>query len=193
MTYETAPSTLLIASNCAACGRALRDASSVESGMGPECREKHGYGLSEGEPSWSRAEGLLRAAGHELPAGWGSNAHAVANVLVHRCAVEQRKAPLALAAAIEALGYRRLGARLMERLLEDATITVERVGEELAVRAPFNADFNREIVYVRGQRFDRQTMRRFVPAAARRELWAALKKTFEPGTLVACGEKIAAL
>ena len=41
--YENAPSTALLATNCLACNRPLRDAASVEAGIGPICREKYGY------------------------------------------------------------------------------------------------------------------------------------------------------
>lgn len=41
-TYENAPATKLLATACACCGRALVDAVSVETGIGPDCREKYG-------------------------------------------------------------------------------------------------------------------------------------------------------
>jgi hypothetical protein len=42
-TYEAAPATHLLATHCAVCNRALRDATSVERGVGPDCAEKYGY------------------------------------------------------------------------------------------------------------------------------------------------------
>jgi hypothetical protein len=39
-TYENAPATKLLATHCACCGRALVDAVSVETGIGPECRKR---------------------------------------------------------------------------------------------------------------------------------------------------------
>lgn len=41
MSHENAPATKLLATNCAACGRALVDAESVETGIGPECRKRY--------------------------------------------------------------------------------------------------------------------------------------------------------
>ncbi len=38
--YENAPATKLLATACACCGRALVDAVSVETGIGPECRKR---------------------------------------------------------------------------------------------------------------------------------------------------------
>jgi len=193
VSYEDAPSTRLLATQCAMCGRPLRDAVSIERGVGPDCAEKFGYAEAQGAPQWSRAAALLAAAGVPLPEDWTKDAHVVVNGLVHRCALEQRKAPLALAAAVEALGYQRLGARLIERIKESATIVVERVGNELSVKTPYCPAFNREVAYIAGQRFDRASTRRMVPAAERVALWAALKVAFEPGTLVSYGEKISAL
>jgi gamma-glutamylaminecyclotransferase len=46
--YENAPATRLLATSCACCGRALLDAISVEAGIGPDCREKYGYGEAQG-------------------------------------------------------------------------------------------------------------------------------------------------
>jgi len=43
MSYENAPATKFVATQCVCCGRALVDAPSLESGMGPVCRKKHGY------------------------------------------------------------------------------------------------------------------------------------------------------
>ena len=36
--YTQAPATIMLATNCVCCGRALVDACSVELGSGPECR-----------------------------------------------------------------------------------------------------------------------------------------------------------
>ena len=40
--YERAPATKMLDVHCAACGRPLVDAHSVETGMGPFCRTKYG-------------------------------------------------------------------------------------------------------------------------------------------------------
>jgi len=193
MGYEQAASTQLLATNCAACGRPLRDAESVEAGMGPDCREKLGLDAAGAPPSWSRAEALLRAAGHELPPGWGEDAHRACNALVHRAAIAQRTAPLALAGAIGALGYERLGARLAERLREEALVVVELEGAELLVRAPYSERFLVEVRRVRGARWDRDAKVRRVPATERRALWDALRASYPAGALVRCGEKLAVL
>jgi len=33
----------MLATHCAVCSRPLVDAASVEAGMGPDCRDRHGY------------------------------------------------------------------------------------------------------------------------------------------------------
>ena len=38
MSYENAPATKMLATNCCCCGRPLVDSMSVELGIGPECR-----------------------------------------------------------------------------------------------------------------------------------------------------------
>ena len=46
MTHLADPNTRRLATACCACGRALRDAVSVETGIGPVCRKKHGFGTA---------------------------------------------------------------------------------------------------------------------------------------------------
>jgi hypothetical protein len=43
MSYENAPATEMLATHCAICSRPLLDAVSVEIGIGPVCRQRHGY------------------------------------------------------------------------------------------------------------------------------------------------------
>lgn len=49
MSYEAAPATRMLATHCAACARPLVDAKSVETGMGPDCRKRHGFNLAVSE------------------------------------------------------------------------------------------------------------------------------------------------
>lgn len=58
-TYENAPATKLLATNCACCGRALVDAVSVETGIGPDCREKYGVSFEIGTPAHDEANALV--------------------------------------------------------------------------------------------------------------------------------------
>lgn len=88
-TYENAPATIMLATHCAACGRALVDAPSVEAGMGPDCREKYGV---FGELA-NRAE---------------------INQIVHRVAMSQ-SCSFADAKALHEYGATRILSRLAER------------------------------------------------------------------------------
>jgi hypothetical protein len=51
MSYESAPATKMLATQCACCGRALVDAASIEAGMGPTCRKQHGYAAAQVAPA----------------------------------------------------------------------------------------------------------------------------------------------
>lgn len=62
--YEDAPSTKMLATNCAFCGKELRDAPSIERGYGPICANKYG-----------------------MPHGMDPNDRAEANKLIHEAAV----------------------------------------------------------------------------------------------------------
>jgi len=68
-----ATSTPPVASTCAACGRTLTDPLSVEIGMGPDCREKHGYTGTIGhipDEVCTEANALI----HDLACGVGRGA-----------------------------------------------------------------------------------------------------------------------
>lgn len=198
MSYEDAPSTRLLATHCAACGRPLRDAVSVERGMGPDCAEKYGLADAQGEPRWNVATELLAVAGIGLPNGWAKDAQLAVNALVNVAACAQKKSPVALAGAITALGYAKLGAVLLSRLQEAAEIRVAREtgpnGTEVyLVTAPYSEAFTAAVRAVRGQWWDKARKVRVAPVTERRALWTALQASYPAGTLVACGDKMAAL
>lgn len=58
-TYANAPATVLLATACACCGRALVDAVSVETGIGPDCREKYGVTFQVGDAAHDEANALV--------------------------------------------------------------------------------------------------------------------------------------
>ncbi len=116
--HIASPAADMLASCCACCGKTLVDADSVETGVGPVCREKHGYGTMQGPADWDAA---MAALGTIVPAdvvaGWAHDPHRAANALVYRVAVEQRGGNvLAYCAAIAALGYATMAARIMRRV-----------------------------------------------------------------------------
>jgi hypothetical protein len=191
MTYELAPATLLVASRCYICNRPLRDALSVEAGIGPICREKHGYDAPD-VPARLIAAGaaITVAVGGPLPENLrgalaAGDARKVCNALVHHIAA----LPLAaenkyLMAAISACGYTKLAARLAERLDETNVVRVTVEGDHFVVESPFSEAFNAAIRAIWGSRWDRERKVRTVPLARKAELWTAVQKGFPEGTLV---------
>lgn len=190
MSYENAPATTMLASDCAVCARPLVDAVSVETGIGPICREKHGYNEAQGREDWAAACAACPDVLSPNDAGKDITARSVVNRLVHEIACAQ-VGPRVIAAirAIHALGFTTLAARIADRV---GSVHVDAEGETLVVSAPFNPEFNEAIRSVRGARWDRERKVRTVPRAERVSLWAALRKAFPPGTLVV-GTKIAVL
>lgn len=183
--YENAPATLLLGSSCACCGRPLLDAVSVEAGVGPDCREKYGYGDAQGDADWALASTLLGGELAPALAGvWTLDAHTAANILVRAVASAAVALPRrgACVAALAALGFGKLAARLLVRA---HGIVVEDAGSgQLRVRAPFSPELNEAIRRVPGQRWVAADKVRTVPATSRAALWAVLKAVFPAGTLV---------
>lgn len=165
-TYEQAPATHLLATQCAACGRPLLDARSVEAGLGPECRKRHGYDA--------------RVA--QLP----EEARARANQLVYRVALEQGGIGV-LGATLElrALGFARLADRVLERI---DPIRIEQTPDNpltLDVRAPYSEEAIAD--WGRVGRWDRERKVRVVAHVRSLELMALLRRHY-PGRL-AVGRK----
>lgn len=61
MSYENAPSTRLLATHCCVCRRPLRDAVSVELGIGPICRRKHVFDVPVDEAERRAANEIVHA------------------------------------------------------------------------------------------------------------------------------------
>lgn len=60
--YENAPSTRMLFQKCLVCGRPLRDAVSVEFGIGPTCRARCGIDTSDKSPERQACNKLIHAA-----------------------------------------------------------------------------------------------------------------------------------
>jgi hypothetical protein len=195
MSYENDPATALLATDCAVCNRALRDAVSVEAGIGPDCRRKYGYGEAQGDADWSAFDGILAAAPFDLVAALvpaRGDAHRTANILVHRAACAARDERAIHARLVGALGYTVLAAALA-RGAGDVVEVQPLDDESLTVRAPYSPAFNdalrRQRVGARWDREVRTSAKRpgawVVPATAtaKRGLLAALREAFT-GTLL---------
>ena len=184
MSYENAPATKMLATCCAACGRPLLDAASVEAGMGPDCRAKHGYYAEPSAPDWDAAYAALDKAGlaAKAPAGWLTDARRASNVLVHRVAAEQHSAPpmrvLYMVAAVRALGFSKLATALEKRY---APIRVSERDGLLLVRTPFDGAFVTALKGAKvGAGWLKEAKTWTVPAtdAGRKALWSALRAAF---------------
>lgn len=183
MSYEFAPGTALVATHCAACGRPLLDAVSVEIGMGPTCRKKYGLGGEGTGADWSRAVPLLG----DVVAAVEGDARATANHIVHRVAADQGAAVVpALLAALESLGFARVAEAIREHL-RPASVSVTEDGDRYVVtvsgldRESFDA-LVAALRAIRGRRYDADRKASLVPCDRRRELWTALRASLRPGT-----------
>lgn len=207
MTYESAPGTLLLASQCAVCARPLLDAVSVETGIGPDCRKKHGYT----QPDLAvDALAVIAALAASLPGevylelASKTDAREAANVLVHRIAAEQT-GPLvsAYVTALSKLGFVKLSERIAKRI---GKVTVHEDGEGFwVIDTPFNESFVSAVRGLPGRRFVRNANGKGgvnkvpVPqlpserASVRARIWGMLKTTFPAGTIVSGDRGLAVL
>lgn len=171
MSYETAPATIMLATQCACCRRPLVDAVSIETGMGPVCRKRHGFNAADTAADWSAVAGaMLAASGHNFAAlterattGDADAVLVLEDALRERlpeCSVEswltKNARELANAMvhriAVEGLsirtaplveGVRALGFATLANVLTDraAAIRIERENGRIYVTAPFSERF----------------------------------------------------
>ncbi len=154
MSYENAPATRMLATQCAACGRPLVDAVSVEAGMGPDCRKK--YGVAPDATEEARTE---------------------ANALVYQIALDQ-SGPEVLGKALQlrALGFEGLADRIVKRL---KVITVLPAPDgSLAVRAPYDPAAVAAMRTVPGRRWNPEQKINTFPVSSRVQLWAWLRRFY---------------
>lgn len=142
MGYEDSKACKLLATHCACCSKPLVDAESVNTGMGPICRNKHGY--ADG-PQENRVR---------------------ANKLVYEIAALQNgDAVAAKVKELHELGFTKLANRIVVRL--NNIIRIEQQTKEWWVWAPFrsglNFAWNQEVP---GSVWDRQLKLRRVPLKA---------------------------
>jgi hypothetical protein len=191
-TWIDSPATKLVATHCACCAHPLVDAASVETGIGPDCRKKHGFAEAQGPADW---EAFLAITGGAFERVVG-DARVAANLVVHRIAVAQRGPDVGkLVAALGALGFATLARRIATRL---GAVEIVREGDTLIVKTPRGLDepsfraFLGAVRRVPGNRWDSGRKARVVPMSSRRELWHSLQRGLAKGTLV-IGDKIGAI
>lgn len=142
--YENAPATMMLATHCVCCGRALVDAVSVECGMGETCRTKHGF--YDATPLTPVTKGPFGVGTPEVDGAVGTavdsnNLRRAANVLVHFAAANQRTTAAVLAGwRVRQLGFDRLSTAILRR---NAAIEITVADGWLWLRCPYSEEFNR--------------------------------------------------
>lgn len=166
MSYENAPSTKMLATDCAVCGKPLRDPLSVDAGVGPECRKRYGYNVEIDPEARKTANRLIHAIACERSAQ-APNLRGVIDM------IEQ----------VGALGLRDLAAILAKRLatVELRTTLDGRVGVDVA----YSYDTVEALKAVPGRFWDRNAKLNTYPAQrdVKAKLWATIKRLF-PGAIV---------
>lgn len=166
MSYESAPATKLLATQCAICGRPLLDAVSVEVGIGPVCREKYGYDYIHQIPEELRAE---------------------ANRLIYLVAAKQDGQEVFNACAqLYAMGFAgvvqaimaRIGQILISVTPDDHTHGAGR----LAVRSPYNPKAVERFRDVPGRRWSKEEKLNTFPQASKVDVMTVLQDVY-PGAI----------
>lgn len=186
--YTDAPATDLLATRCAACGRPLLDAASVEAGMGPICRGRAGLDGAGTGAAWPAVVALLAGTGVELES---DDARRTANRVTHRIAADQSAANVpVLLGALDALGFAGVAKAIREHLgVKVPAVEVTAAGDrfDVALRDLDGDTFAAVVAALRsvpGRRWDAARKVNVVPARARRELWSALATALPPGAQI---------
>jgi Family of unknown function (DUF6011) len=153
MSYENAPATKMLATHCAACGRPLVDAVSIETGLGPICRDKYGYNTEVAE--------TIRK---------------LANTIVYTIALDpQGLKALQNAEALREIGFPLLADVITKRI---ATVRVLMVDGRLRLVTPYNENFLNAIRQIPGRQWHKEEKVWSFPLTARAAVQDALAGTF---------------
>lgn len=191
MSYEHAASTKLLATHCAYCGRPLRDADSVEMGMGPICRSRVGVNPDVAS-DWLNAQRFFPTAAQvaNLPVQFSTlqkaldklDPHAATNWLIHLASVIFSHGDKAgvkydvVVLAVHHLGYVTVAKVLAERHFK---IRLATDNGDYIVNVPRNDNFYQQVFQRRIGRWDRDRKAYRVPKTNRKNLWALLIECFD--------------
>ncbi len=176
-TYENAPATKMLATACACCSKPLVDAKSVETGVGPECRKKHGFDkpdvLIDIAAACEIAAALPAEIGVEIMKN-ASSTREMANRIVYRIAAEQ-EGPLvpSLTTALRGIGFEKLAAHIIKRITV-LSIAIDEPNTAIALTAPYNPAFLTASAKIPGRRWDAVTKTTRFPRALMNEVLTAL-------------------
>lgn len=166
MSYENAPSTILLATHCAVCARPLRDAKSVEIGMGPDCRAKYGFDVEIDAESRAVANHLIQELACERGASNPRSVWIMETIM-----------------AIANLGLIRLAEILGDRI---APVKISKVGaDRVGVDTPYSEEIVNALRNVPGRYWDRELKLNTYPdqREIKGALWSMIKRVF-PGAIV---------
>lgn len=183
--YEDSKACKMVATSCACCSRPLVDSVSVETGVGPVCRKRHGFNDAQTSPNWAKASsfvsGISEAEGQRK----------AANVLVHHIAVDQTGEHVGrMVCALFALGFQKLSGIIAERV---GSVTVTQEGGLFSVKAPYSDHLTSGFRVVPGRRWDAKNKVNTFPVTSQRALWDCLKARMPKGTLVIGAKGISTL
>lgn len=153
--YENAPATRMVATYCAVCSLPLVEAKSVETGIGPVCREKYGYDVTVAEEARDEA-----------------------NKIVYQIALDQDGPFVAEGCnRLREMGFVKLADRILDRT---APVAVAVEGDRLVVTSAYDPAWVDALRGVPGRRWDRERKVNTVPVSARAALEALVVRMF-PG------------
>lgn len=167
MSYENAPATKMLATECCICCRPLVDAKSVEIGIGPTCREKYGY---------SELDGLSEDARIE------------ANKLIYLCAANARTFNTGYEAGkpdvvvdsirrLVELGAVRVATAILDRVA-DVKIAFDATAKRYAVKSTYSEIATNAFRAVNGRRWDKEKKLNTFPMEAKADLFNALSNAY---------------
>ena len=183
--YTMAPATTLLDMACACCSKPLLDADSIEAGVGPECRRKHGYTKAQGSADWMQAHTILMASSlwenadleHTFVNAQNTDdARRASNAFVHYIAAHQTGVDVLVAVnVVRLLGYTTLADRMVKRL---ATVRIEVVSGRLLLKAPYSDAAVMAFRTIPGRVWDKTTKQTSFPIEQKRSVFEALKSCF---------------
>jgi hypothetical protein len=173
-----------VASHCCACGRTLKDATSIEFGIGPVCRKKYQYEDAYPIDEGTALQLAVFLTDSAIPAGLAGrigeaclddNSRRAANLLVHAASTEGPHAAIQAAQALRLLGYEKLASRMQQRL---AKIHISVEYNHLIVQTPFNPAFLAAMRNIPHRKWDFTRKVNVVPSQYKTALFQALLYCF---------------
>jgi hypothetical protein len=179
MGYENALATKLLATHCACCARPLVDAKSVETGMGPTCRKKHGFDRPDLDVA---IESLTFPIEAELRA---NTTREIANRIVYRVAIgvsHKDLHPIKLAnylSTLAAIGFVKLSNSLAKQSVK---VTITEENNSFIVESDYNESFVAMSRRIAGRRWNAEKKVNVFPVSSKAEVFAALRSCY-PGSI----------